>query len=61
MLEEIVYFIRGRITLIKVAFSNIPVYYMSIFKMLAKIVEVFEKYRREFWWNGGRGEEISSY
>lgn len=33
----------GRITFINVVMSNVPIYYMSIFKMLAKVIHVLEK------------------
>lgn len=54
---------RGRITLIKAAFSNLPVYYMSLFKMPAKIHVKLKNYKETFygkgamrrkttWWDG---------
>lgn len=43
----------GRITLIKAARANIPVYYMSLFKMPGKIVKVLEKRQRDFLWDNG--------
>lgn len=43
----------GRITLIKAALSNLPVYYMSLFKILAKISLKVEKLQRDFLWKWG--------
>lgn len=43
----------GRITLIKVALSNIPVFYMSLFTMPIKVACTIEKYQRDFLWEGG--------
>lgn len=50
----------GRITLIKAALSNIPVYYMSLFKMPIKVVNLIERCQRDFMWEGGRDKKISS-
>lgn len=47
----------GRVTLIKVALENIPVYYMSMFKMACKVAEVLEKYQWDFLWEGGLGKK----
>lgn len=44
----------GCITLIKAAISNVLVYYMSLFKMLRKVVMRLEKCQRDFVWEGGR-------
>lgn len=40
----------GRITLIKGALSNVPIYYMSLYKALAKVVYAIEKYYRDLLW-----------
>lgn len=40
----------GRITLIKVALSNIPVYYMSLYRMPQTVVYSIERLQREFLW-----------
>lgn len=45
--------VGGRITLIKVAMSNVPVYYMSLFKMPIKIIKTLEKLQLDFLWEGG--------
>lgn len=39
----------GRITLIDARMGNIPMYYMLVFKMPSKVVQVIEKYQREFY------------
>jgi len=38
----------GRTILIKTTMSNIPTYYMSIFKMPAKIIKTLEKLQKDF-------------
>lgn len=43
----------GRITLIKAAFSNIHVYYMSLYKMSCKVVRDLERYQRDSLKKGG--------
>lgn len=43
----------GRITLIKAALANIPIYYMSIFKLPSKVIKILEKSQRDFLWEGG--------
>lgn len=44
---------EGRITLIKTVLSNIPVYYMSIFKMPWKVASFIENFWIDFLWEGG--------
>lgn len=44
----------GRTTLIKAALANVPVCYMSLFKMPSKVVLTIEKYQWDFLWEGGR-------
>lgn len=39
--------------MIKAALSNIPVYYMSLFKMPNKVVLVVERYQHDFLWEWG--------
>lgn len=41
------------ITLIKEALANLPVFYMSIFKMSCKVVSVLERLQRDFLWKRG--------
>lgn len=47
-------FLRGRITLIKATITNVPVYYMSLFKMPNKVASSLKKCPKEFsvgrWW-----------
>ncbi|XP_077223464.1 uncharacterized protein LOC143857077 [Tasmannia lanceolata] len=43
----------GRITLVKAALANMPVYYMSLFKIPAKVALRIEKLQRVFIWDGG--------
>ncbi|PSS08274.1 Endonuclease [Actinidia chinensis var. chinensis] len=45
----------GRITLIKSTLTNLPIYFMSLFKMLVTIANKLEKLQRQFLW--GEGEE----
>lgn len=47
----------GRITLIKATLSNLPVYYMSLFKMPAKISQKVEKLKRDFLWERGLNKD----
>lgn len=44
----------GRITLFNSALANIPIYYISLFKMPVKVMKVLEKSQRDFLWEGGR-------
>lgn len=48
--------LRGRTMIIKGALTNIPVYYMSLFKMLKAVVERVDRIRRNILWEG-RGEK----
>lgn len=41
-----------RITLIKAVISNLPIYYMSLFKMPVKITQQIDKLQRDFLWEG---------
>lgn len=42
----------GRITLIKATLSNLPIYYMSIFKMPRLVLDKLDHLRRSFLWKG---------
>lgn len=44
----------GQITLIKASLSNIPIYYMCLFKMPSKIANILEKY---FLWEDSNGKK----
>lgn len=46
----------GRITLIKPAFSNLPVYYMSLLLMLASIRNKLDRIIRNLLWDGHSGK-----
>ena len=51
----------GRIILIKSALSNLPTYFMSMFKCSALIVSRIEKLQRNFLWQGkGTKKKVSS-
>ncbi|XP_058078534.1 uncharacterized protein LOC131226828 [Magnolia sinica] len=41
----------GRLSLIKAALSNLPVYFMSLFKCPSSILATLERLRREFLWH----------
>lgn len=43
--------------MIKGALSNIPVYYMSLYKVPTKVVCAIKKYQRDFLLEGGRQKE----
>lgn len=42
----------GRITLIKAIMVNVPIYYMSLFRMPKKIILALEKCEWDFHWEG---------
>lgn len=42
----------GRLTLIKAALANIPIYHMSLLNMPKHITNIIEKYQRNFLWQG---------
>lgn len=43
----------GRLTLIKAAMENIPIYFMSILNIPKHIALSIKKFQREFLWRGG--------
>lgn len=43
----------GKITLIKSTLSNLPTYYLSIFKAPCKVIKAFENMQRDFQWEPG--------
>ncbi|XP_077242388.1 uncharacterized protein LOC143882885 [Tasmannia lanceolata] len=51
----------GRITLIKAASSNMPVYFMSLFKIPAMVVKRIEKIQRDFLWENKEEEYIEAF
>ena len=42
----------GKITLIKAALANLPIYFLSMFKFPEEIINQIEKLQRNFLWNG---------
>ena len=42
----------GRLTLIEAVLSAIPTYFLSLFRMLAKVIKEKEKCTRNFLWKG---------
>ena len=42
----------GRITLIKAALANLPIYFMSMFRCPMEVIKHFEKLQRDFLWHG---------
>ena len=47
----------GRLILLKAVLSAIPIYYMSIFTMLAGVTRRLEKSMRSFLWRGSQPNE----
>ena len=45
----------GRLTLIEVVLSAIPTYFLSLFRMLLKVINEIEKMMRNFLWKGVDG------
>ena len=45
----------GRITLIRSTLSNLPIYYLSLFRMPQKVCARLERIQRQFLWGGGGG------
>ena len=43
----------GRITLIRSTLSNLPIYYLSLFRMPQKVCARLERIQRQFLWGGG--------
>ena len=41
-----------RITLIKAALANLPIYFMSLFKFPVEVIKRIEKLQRDFLWHG---------
>lgn len=49
--------LRGRVTLIKSSLSNLPIYFLSVFKCPASVASRKEKLQREFLWQGENPEK----
>ena len=47
----------GRLTLLNSSLSSIAYYYMSMFLLSKTFIERLDKYRRKFFWCGGRGKK----
>ena len=45
-------YLGGRITLIKSVLSNLPLYFLSLFKCPVEIINPIEKLQRDFLWQG---------
>lgn len=45
--------LSGRITLIKSTFSNLPTYFLLIFKAPGEVIKSIEKMQRDFLWEPG--------
>ena len=43
----------GRLTLIKSTLASLPIYFMSLFRMLRRVRLRLEKIQRDFLWGGG--------
>lgn len=43
---------KGRLTLIQAALSNMPTYFMSLFKMPNQVIKKVEMIMRNFLWEG---------
>ena len=54
--KDLFVFGGGRITLIQSCLSHIPIYFLSLFKILASIASKIEKMQKDFLWSGA-GEE----
>ncbi|RVX15851.1 Tetratricopeptide repeat protein SKI3 [Vitis vinifera] len=54
--KDLFVFGEGRITLIQSCLSHIPIYFLSLFKILASIASKIEKMQKDFLWSGA-GEE----
>ena len=48
----------GRITLIKAAFANLPIYFMSLFRCHVEVIRRIEKLQRDFLWHGKEKKKV---
>lgn len=53
--------IGGRLTLVKSTMSNIPIYYMSIFKIPITMANRIERLQREFLWGYSEEKEETTF
>ena len=49
----------GRLTLIQSTLSNLPIYFLSLFRILKLVCARLEKIQRDFLWGGGNLEQKS--
>ena len=52
-------FMGGRLTLLKSTLSNLPMYFLSLFPILAEVAKRIEKIQRNFLW--GFTEEVDKF
>lgn len=50
--------VGGRETLIESALTNLPVYFLSVFRCPASIIHRIEKLQRDFLWHGASDNKI---
>ena len=48
--------LRGRLILLKPCLSNLPVYYMSLYKVPVQVCKELDKLQRRFLWGGHQGK-----
>lgn len=46
-------YLSKRMTLLKAALANIPIYFMPLFNMPKSVAQKIEKLQREYLWKGG--------
>lgn len=49
--------VGGRITLINVVLSNLPIYYMSLLRCPRSVASCIERLERNFLWQGGSSDK----
>lgn len=57
MESQLSFSIGGSLALIKSVLSNVPVYFMTLFKCLVSVVNRIENVQRDFLWRGGSSEK----
>ncbi|XP_010255174.1 PREDICTED: uncharacterized protein LOC104595909 [Nelumbo nucifera] len=56
-LRKIYFSMRGRITLIRSTLANLPMYFLSVFKIPTKVSNTLEKLMRDFLWKPGEEKQ----
>ena len=51
-METCFFFLGGRLTLIRLVLSSLPIYFLSVVKKPQGIVEIVKKLMRDFLWGG---------